>query len=829
MSLHTAVRANNVNEVQDLLQKEDIDMNERDVHGNTALHLVKDKAIASLLVDAGANPNLQNENGDTPLHTWPGINLEHCVPADSEPRCTQEILSLLLEAGASPNIQNSYGYNALHSLFVHGGIAGLDMDGCFINDLISIFLKFDADVNMGDFEGCTPLHHVVKEPHVFNAEMLITSGALADARGYRGMTPLQHIFHSDNTEMAQLLLKYKANINAPDFDGRSTLSTALEVGNVEMVQFLLQDPLISVNLADKNKVTPLHLAAAFKCIELTEMLIQASANLNACDALNATPLHYAAYGGTPEIVTLLLEAGADDKLIDNAGWLAVQYALSRHYFHTAVQFGEEFLHDVASFKDNVNVVGNAIEDIIVQILPADDIFTLVVPASKVYSEPFDLSSPVLDDLVEYTKNKSAGTFSSYLNDMCDVPGIGRTSTNVWEIIHVKLEVDDMQLEFDETESEVGNVGAALDDMKPEVGNVKPEVSIVRPEAYDVEAEVHQAESEGTEVGNQNTEVDIIKPEVHSTVPEMGNKNAEVETMKQSIERFMLKWTEKIADIDERFAGSLLHSGSVYECTKVGDPNEFDYMLCLEKLAQECLITFDEVTEYDKIIVHKNLEEPEGFYGDLFDANNLESGRVMSVFVDVAKKALTKLDCSLVRNELYIEGITDHTLIEDTWALHGTVTCNLKFKWTGMYYKQLVITVDLVPAIPVHLWPQIARQASHLLTDDIRSRGCHLVPKAGYWRLSFSLAEKLIIESLSQEQKSAFIGAKVILHPAVSCEIMIYDDNHTHSEEECSVVDVGIESNNDFEVQTAPDAQDENNDGDVEEKATMRDNNIVSSK
>ena len=173
----------------------------------------------------------------------------------------------------------------------------------------------------------------------------MAAGALVNARDYRGLTPLQHIFHSDNTDMAQLLLKYKADINSQDMDGRSMLSTAVEVGNKEMVQFLLTDPQVRVNLADKNNVTPLLLAAAFKRVDLTAMLIQASADVNAPDSRNATPLHYATYGGTPEIVTLLLEAGADGKIKDDAGWMAVQYALARHYCHTALPFGEKYLRD----------------------------------------------------------------------------------------------------------------------------------------------------------------------------------------------------------------------------------------------------------------------------------------------------------------------------------------------------------------------------------------------------------------------------------------------------------------------------------------------------
>ena len=259
--------------------------------------------------------------------------------------------------------------------------------------------------------------------------------------------------------------------------------------------------------------------------------------------------------------------------------------------------------------------------------------------------------------------------------------------------------------------------------------------------------------------------------------------SEVDRMRQSVADFMTKWAEEIAKIDMRFKGNLVPSGSVYEGTKVGDPNEFDYMLLLEDLGRMCSVTFDEDTLYNEVVIHKKLNES-GVYEDFFDGDQLDSSRVMTKFVDKAKQALTRLaDHTPAPREMYIEGLTEHSLVEDTWTLSGTVTCNLKLKWAGLHYKHLVITVDLVPAIPVPHWPLIARKTSRLLTDDIKSRGCHLVPKSGYWRLSFSLPERLLMAGLSQEQKRAFVGAKMVLHPAVSCKILVYDDNDRVSVDE----------------------------------------------
>ena len=83
---------------------------------------------------------------------------------------------------------------------------------------------------------------------------------------------------------------------------------------------------------------------------------------------------------------------------------------------------------------------------------------------------------------------------------------------------------------------------------------------------------------------------------------------------------------------------------------------------------------------------------------------------------MAYRALAVFDYTSVDPCMYVEGHTEETLGQKPtiWAEPGIVTCKLKFKWTGSFYKQFVITVDLVPAIPVREWPQIARKVGSLL-------------------------------------------------------------------------------------------------------------------
>ncbi len=80
-------------------------INATDHKGNTALHLAphttwRGRRLVPLLIELGADPDIQNEDGDTALH-------------DAIGRDNEKITKLLLDAGADPNIENKKGVSPL--------------------------------------------------------------------------------------------------------------------------------------------------------------------------------------------------------------------------------------------------------------------------------------------------------------------------------------------------------------------------------------------------------------------------------------------------------------------------------------------------------------------------------------------------------------------------------------------------------------------------------------------------------------------------------------------------------------------------------------------
>jgi len=88
-----------------------------------------------------------------------------------------------------------------------------------------------------------------------------------------------------------------------------------------------------VNVRDKNKRTPLHVAVGGNKVKMVELLLNKGANVHLADEVGCTPLHFAAMmknNDRTEVVKLLLNKGASVDVKDSRGSSPLKYAYSNH-------------------------------------------------------------------------------------------------------------------------------------------------------------------------------------------------------------------------------------------------------------------------------------------------------------------------------------------------------------------------------------------------------------------------------------------------------------------------------------------------------------------
>lgn len=144
-------------------------------------------------------------------------------------------------------------------------------EGLAITELL---LAAQADPNLADAEGNTPLHQVTETAF---AEMLLAKGASVGAKNNEGRTPLHTAVAAGAKVVVEFLLNNKADVNAGDQEGNTPLHLLINRIDADhdwtlSIGDILIDNKADVNAKNKAGATPLKLALDHKDAGLVELL-----------------------------------------------------------------------------------------------------------------------------------------------------------------------------------------------------------------------------------------------------------------------------------------------------------------------------------------------------------------------------------------------------------------------------------------------------------------------------------------------------------------------------------------------------------------------------
>lgn len=285
------------------------DVNARDAAGRTAMRRIPtDPAIFKILLAAGADPNICDYDGYTPLHM-----------AATMGRDGGDTVIALITAGADVNARDSLRRTPLHyavegdalticALLVAGAdVDARDCDGRSALHLaremrvVNLLTGAGADIDLLDNSGMSPLLSLIRTGADFETsrgsksrwkvnsdaiQTLLAAGALWRVTDADGLTPLHWACKKSYAGAVRLLtVNYDYPVN-PDNYGRTPLHYAAESGDPYIVDRLLKAGEFP-NRQDNRQLTPLHLARDAAVIE---KLLAAGASVEECDAEGNTPL-----------------------------------------------------------------------------------------------------------------------------------------------------------------------------------------------------------------------------------------------------------------------------------------------------------------------------------------------------------------------------------------------------------------------------------------------------------------------------------------------------------------------------------------------------------
>ena len=275
------------------------------------------------LVDHGADINMPDKHGSTPLHSAVS---KYC---DIGGEYFFSLVRWLVDHGADINMPGEYGRTPLRDLF-QGILEEYEeykyVDGRSFS-LVEWLIDRGANINEVDEDGESALSSAAIYGFENGVKFLINHGADFKTFNKNGYNLMHYAANGGNLSLVKSLVKdYGMDPNCHKENGDWPIHVAAENNQLEVVKWFVEEAGTDINAKGEGGKTPLHSAIygyneydsweTEDDVELLRWLVSHGSDLNAVNDDNETALHMAAGFGDDESVKFFIEECHMDPTLD---------------------------------------------------------------------------------------------------------------------------------------------------------------------------------------------------------------------------------------------------------------------------------------------------------------------------------------------------------------------------------------------------------------------------------------------------------------------------------------------------------------------------------